>query len=284
MNKQKLVTIAIPTYNRAGFLKTAIESCIKQTYQNVEILVLDGGSTDNTKQVVDSFNDSRIAYYKNKENIGMMRSWNRCIELSSGEFIIILGDDDALHANFTNETMKVYEKYPDLGFIFAHANKVDINGNFLMKWGYDFTPSGYLSGLDYLFYTIKYGCCLTNSSTMICNKKIYKKVGLYEAEFAKNTFDFNMYIKIASKFDVYFLNKVLSDYRIHTEQVSEIHWRRKERPTGKIGTYLEIFKAMGLLLDNDNFTDQRKKKFIYKQLPKIDKELTLLLMKIAPEL
>ena len=284
MNKQELVTIAIPTYNRAGFLKTAIESCIKQTYQNIEILVLDGGSTDNTKQVVESFNDSKIVYYKNAENIGMMRSWNRCIELSGGEFIIILGDDDTLHTNFINETMKIYKKYPSLGFIFTGANKVDINGSFVMKWGYDFTPSGYLSGLDYLFYTIKYGCCLTNSSTMICRKEVYKKVGPYEAEFAKNTFDFNMYIKIASKFDVYFLNKVLSDYKIHPEQVSQIHWRRKEHPTGKIGTYLEIFKAIGLLLDSNNFTDHRKKKFIYKQLPKIDKELTLLLMKIAPEL
>ena len=282
--KKELVTIAIPTYNRAGFLKTAIESCLKQTYKNTEILVLDGGSIDNTKQVVESFRDKRIVYYKNEKNIGMMRSWNKCIELSKGKYIIILGDDDQLHDDFLSKTIEIYQKYPNIGFIFTHADKIDINGKFIMRWGYDFTPPGYLSGLDYLFYTIKYGCCLTNSSTMICNKNVYKKVGPYEAEFVKNTFDFNMYIKIASRFDVYFLNKVLTDYRIHPQQISEIHWRRKNRPTGKIGTYLEIFKAIGLLLSNNSFKEKTKRKFVYERLPEIDKELTALLVKMAPEL
>ncbi len=284
MNKQHLVTIAIPTYNRAEFLKTAIESCLVQKYINIEVLIIDGGSTDNTESVVKSYKDSRIVYTKNEINIGMMGSWNRSIQLAKGKYIVILGDDDILHSNFISETMKIYNKYPKLGFVFAHANKMDVKGNYLMRWGYDFTPSGYLSGLDYLFYTIKYGCCLTNSSTMICNKSVYDKVGLYEAEFAKNTFDFNMYIKIAAKYDVYFLDKILTDYRIHQKQVSEIYWRRKERPTGKIGTYLEIFKAIGLILSNNQFKDKGEKDFVLKRISEIDKELTNLLTKIAPEL
>lgn len=284
MNKQNLVTIAIPTYNRADLLKIAIQSCLVQKYNNLEILVIDGGSTDNTKSVVESFDDLRIVYTKNKTNIGMMGSWNRSIKLARGKYLLILGDDDVLYPDFVSEALKVYEKYPNLGFIFTHANKIDMEGNFLMRWGYHFTPKGYLSGLDYLFYTIKYGSCLTISSTMLCKKDIFQKVGIYEAEFAKNTFDLNIYIKIAAKYDVYFISKVLADIRIHPKQVSEIHWRRKDRPTGKIGTYLEIFKAIGLILSSKNFTDIKRKNFILKRIPEIDKKLTDLLVKITPEL
>ena len=284
MHKQNLVTIAIPTYNRSGLLRTSIESCIKQTYKNLAILVIDGGSTDETKIVVRSFKDPRMVYIKNKTNIGMMESWNRSIKTAKGKYLIILGDDDALRTDFVSETTKIYQKYPRLGFVFTHANKVDINGNYLMKWGHNYPPSGYLTGLDYLFYTIKYGCCITNSSTMICNKKVYEKVGPYEGEFAKNTFDFNMYIKIAAKYDLYFLAEVLTDYKIHSSQVSKIHWRRKDRPTGKIGTYLDLFKAISLLLSDKRFKDNKKKKIVLKRIREIDKELTILLMKIVPEL
>ena len=284
MNKQDLVTIAIPTYNRADLLKIAIQSCLSQKYNNLEILVIDGGSTDNTKAVVKSFKDLRIVYTKNKTNIGMMGSWNRSITLAKGKYLLILGDDDVLYPDFISEALKVYVKHPNLGFIFTHANKIDIGGNFLMRWGYHFTPSGYLSGLDYLFNTIKYGSCLTISSTMLCRKDIYQKVGFYEAEFAKNTFDLNMYIKIAEKFDIFFINKVLADIRIHPKQVSEIHWRRKDRPTGKIGTYLEIFKAIGIALSNKKFADKNRKNLVLRRIREIDKELTNLLVRITPEL
>jgi glycosyltransferase involved in cell wall biosynthesis len=283
-NNSNLVTIAIPTFNREKYLRIAMESCLAQKYSALEVLVLDGGSTDNTKSVIQSFSDPRIVYAENKENIGMRRSWNRIISLAKGKYILILGDDDKLHPEYVSETIAVYEEHPDLGFVFTHANKVDINGNYLMRWGYDFTPSGYLFGLDYLFYTIKYGCCLTNSSTMICKKEVYRNVGLYEEEFAKNTFDFNMYIRITARFDVYFLDKVLADYRIHPDQFTEIHWRRKERPTGKIGTYLEILNAIGILLSDRRFTDVQKKELVLKRIPKIDGDLAKLLISVIPEL
>lgn len=73
------VTIAIPTYNRASLLKEAIQSVLNQTYKDFELLICDNTSTDNTEGVVSTFSDPRIKYHKNKNNIGMMNNWNKCV-------------------------------------------------------------------------------------------------------------------------------------------------------------------------------------------------------------
>src|SRR5689334_23136615 len=94
------VTIAIPTYNRANFLKEAIESCLKQTFRDFELLVVDNASDDKTEDVVRSFKDNRISYHRNDKNLGIIGNWNKSIDLAKGELLMILGDDDKLHNNF----------------------------------------------------------------------------------------------------------------------------------------------------------------------------------------
>lgn len=277
------ITVAIPTYNRAKYLPQAVQSVLNQTLKDFELLIADNASTDETGNITKSFKDERIVYHKNKKNIGMMNNWNRCIDLSEGKYLLILGDDDKLYPNFLEESYRVHKRYPDLGFSFSHCNKVDANGQYLARWGYDFLPAGYSEGWKYLDYTIKFGCNLTNSSTVLLNKSVFKKVGKFEAEYATNTFDFNMWIKIVSKFSVYFIDEVLSDYRIHPEQVSELHWRRKK--TGKIGTYLEIYGAISELLSNREYIKiPGKKEFLSKSVKEINKELARLLTGVLPEL
>jgi len=278
------VTIAIPTYNRVDLLKEAIESVLSQTYKDFELLICDNASTDNTEKMVSTFSDPRIKYHKNKNNIGMMNNWNKCVELSRGKYLMILGDDDKLYPEFLKTSLEVHRDNPKIGFSFSHCNKVDLRGKYLMRWGYQFTPSGKLNDFDYLYYTIKYGACLTNSSTVLINKAIFSKVGLFEAPYGANTFDFNMWLKIGLKYPIYFIDKVLCDYRIHKEQVSELHWRRKEKPTGKIGTYLEIIGVVAKLLNNKKLKDFKKKIFFVKRLSEIDSELANLLKQVVPEL
>jgi glycosyltransferase involved in cell wall biosynthesis len=263
----------------------AIESALNQTYKNLEIIVIDNASTDNTKEIVKKYLKKGVKYYRNDENIGMMNNWNKCIELSHGKFLMILGDDDILYPTFTEEAIKIFDKHPSIGFTFAHINKMNEKGKFLTRWGYEFTPSGLIHGIDYLFYTAKYSCCLTNSSSVLMNKKVFKMVGQFEAPLSQNTFDFNMWIKIANKFDVYFINKTLSDYRIHKNQVSEKHWRNKNRQTGKIGTYIELFRLANYLLTKKEIqTSKTKYKLLMNRIDEWSSKLASLLKEIIPEL
>jgi len=277
------ITVAIPTYNRVKYLPQAVQSVLDQTFKDFELLIVDNASTDETADIVRSFKDKRIVYHQNEQNIGMINNWNRCIDFSKGKYLIILGDDDKLYPNFLEESYKTHKLYPNLGFSFSHCNKVDVNGLYLNRWGYDFLPAGYSRGRNYLHYTVKFGCNLTNSSTVLSNKNVFNEVGKFEAEYATNTFDFNMWIKIAAKFDVYFIDKVLSDYRIHPDQVSELHWRKNK--TGKIGTYLEIYDAISKLLSNKEYLKMPgKREFLGRSITEIDKELTRLLKESLPGL
>jgi len=95
MDKQELVSIIMPTYNRAHLLSRAIESVLSQTYKNLELIVVDDCSQDNTFKIIDDYikKDNRIAYFKNKKNEGAAYSRNAGIEYSRGSFLMFLDDD-----------------------------------------------------------------------------------------------------------------------------------------------------------------------------------------------
>ncbi len=90
-------SIIVATYNRAHLLPRAINSVLDQSYQNFEIIVVDDGSTDNTKEVIKSFKqDKRIIYYQYEENRGLSAVWNKALDLASGDYVVFLDDDDEL--------------------------------------------------------------------------------------------------------------------------------------------------------------------------------------------
>ncbi len=111
MNKKSniLFSVIIPTYNRAGIIGRAIESVLAQTYQHWELIVVDDGSTDNTKEIVMSYNDKRIRYFW-KENEELNAARNTGIELSEGDYICFLDDDDFYLKEHLYELEKLIRK------------------------------------------------------------------------------------------------------------------------------------------------------------------------------
>ncbi len=129
-----LVTIAIPTYNRAGhYLKQAIQSAVNQTYSNIEIIVSDNFSTDNTEMVVKSFNDSRINYFKHIRNIGYNNNVNFCVKQARGDYLLMLHDDDLIDNDFVDVCLKAVNYTTDIGIIRTGTRWIDSNGNVLKE-------------------------------------------------------------------------------------------------------------------------------------------------------
>ncbi len=92
-------SIITPSFNRARFLPGTIKSVLQQTFENFEYIIIDDASDDNTKEIVDSFNDNRLVYYRNEKNIERGASRNKGIEISKGKYICFLDSDDAFCPN-----------------------------------------------------------------------------------------------------------------------------------------------------------------------------------------
>ncbi len=104
MNKDfnPLVSICIPIFNGGSFVSRALESSINQTYKNIEIIVVDNASTDNTRKIIDSYiaKDKRIKYFRNDFNIGAIKNFLKSFQFASGEYVQLLCHDDWLSKNY----------------------------------------------------------------------------------------------------------------------------------------------------------------------------------------
>ena len=89
-----LVSVIIPTYNRANIINKSIDSVLNQTYSNLELIIIDDGSHDNTEEVIKNYDDKRLKYYKLEENKGMCFARNYGTNLSKGHYIAIHDSDD----------------------------------------------------------------------------------------------------------------------------------------------------------------------------------------------
>lgn len=126
---EKLVSIIMPTYNRAHVIARAIKSVMKQTYQNWELLIIDDGSVDDTEQVVTAIHDSRICYVKLSENRGACHARNRGLDRAKGAYIAFLDSDNVWLKNYLEERIKVLES--------SSAKVGGVFGRFVLNRGRD---------------------------------------------------------------------------------------------------------------------------------------------------
>lgn len=118
---EPLVSIVIPVYNRAALVQRAISSALAQTYRSIEVIVCDNCSTDGTFAVIQEYmrRDSRVAGYRNSENLGPVKNWIRGIELSHGEYIRLLFSDDWIEPQAVEQMLKPLLEDPEIGFCYS---------------------------------------------------------------------------------------------------------------------------------------------------------------------
>lgn len=135
-------SVLLPTRNRLEYLRYAITSVIEQDYDNWEIIVSDNFSEENIKGYIDSLNDKRIKYFKTSSFIPVTDNWNNALEHSSGDYVIMLGDDDCLMKGYFKKSFELINQYqfPDLlytsalNYVYPEVFKEHPHG-LLNKWG-----------------------------------------------------------------------------------------------------------------------------------------------------
>lgn len=195
-------------------VKSAIESALNQTYPNIEVIVVDDGSTDSTQDLVSSYHDPRLTYFKNPKNLGQFPTCNRCIELSRGKYIHILHSDDFIDSHFTQTCIEFMESNPHVGMTFS-SYKVIFDGE-QKKTGisdHDMifpAPNGFRKILE----TSGMVMC----PTVIIKRDVYDSVGLFSCEYPYSG-DYYQWLKIAQYVDIAFVANAILFYRQgeHTE-------------------------------------------------------------------
>src|SRR3989344_4451659 len=153
MTETPLVSICIPVFNRAELIWRALESCINQTYKNIEIVVSDNASADNTKAVVLEYarRNKRVKYFRNEINIGSGNNYLKSIERASGYFAQTLGSDDWLSRNYVHECVQNFLINPEAAAILTNTITFELQkDNYLRFIGENPLKSGRYSA-DWFF-------------------------------------------------------------------------------------------------------------------------------------
>ncbi len=126
---EPLVSVVIPTYNRPEYLRDAIASALRQSYRNLEILVRDNASTEETRKVVQSFSDPRIRYHRHAENVGPTENVIGACREARGDYVAHLHDDDLWEPDFLEKLVPPLEQNSDAAIAFCDHYIIDADGS-----------------------------------------------------------------------------------------------------------------------------------------------------------
>jgi len=206
-----MVSVIIPTYNRAEFLRSAIESALKQTFTDIEIIVSDDRSTDHTRSVARCFNDSRVRYIENTGKKGPSAARNAAIMVSKGKYIAFLDDDDEWLPEKLEWQIEVLEKNrPNVCGIYSNLIAIDkLSG----KTFFEDPRTEKLKGN--LLYVLGV-CNPVKTTTLIVRKSCLDEIGMFD-ETISYMEDWDLLIRLSEKWDFEYISKPLVKYYYHDQ-------------------------------------------------------------------
>jgi hypothetical protein len=227
------ITVIMPVYNGEKYLEIAINSILNQTFTNFELIVIDDGSTDNSAEIINSYQDQRIKLIKNNVNLGMPRSRNKCLQESSGEYVAFLDCDDYAYPSRLAEQLEFMENNPDFGMVGSWVELIDENGDLTGKvWKY-------LEPDQKIPSTLLFHNYFAHSAVFIRRSALYAVEinGEFYKQDYPNAPDYDLWVRISRKFPVWNIQKVLIKYRVHSNCASIKAGDLLERLVCKIVTY-----------------------------------------------
>lgn len=222
------VSVIVPNYNHARYLNQRIDSILEQTFQDFELILLDDCSTDNSREIIESYRNnphvSHIVY--NETNGGSpFAQWNKGIELACGEWIWIAESDDWAEKEFLKELLYTASQLNNVSLAYTSTNFVNENGDLIFSESSDNTIL-YYDGKDYISNKLIYNNPIHNVSMVIFKKAAFEEIdqSLYDKMVLCG--DWFFYVQILLTGGVVVINKLYNNYRIHATNTS--NWTEKE--------------------------------------------------------
>lgn len=222
-NDKPLVSVIIPAYNASKYLKEAVDSIIGQTYDNLEIIIINDASTDDTLQIANSYikKDRRVKVYDNKANMGIGRNRSKGIKLAIGEFICWQDADDISLPNRIKLQVEYLLNNEDVGVVGGFMQFFDDSGDLAIRH-YEEHDEG-------LRKTIFRYNPIAQPASMV-RSKVFKKVGLYNPEYRVDE-DLDMLFRIGREYKFANVQEVVLRYRQSNSSLTRQNLRKMEKVT-----------------------------------------------------
>jgi glycosyltransferase involved in cell wall biosynthesis len=219
VDKSPTVTVCIPTYNRSSLLLTSLQSVLRQAFRDLEVIVSDNASTDDTQDVVRSFDDPRVKYERLPENIGLFGNLSRCLQLGSGRYRVVLPDDDLMLPGNIERKVAFLDSHPSAGMVHSGFRFLDDDGEPagpIRNWA-RLSEDTLEPGPAFIHRSLALGGLVCVSSVMLRSSLVeQEKFDADDGPYA----DMALWLRVASRGDVGFLPDALSGLRVHSSSAS----------------------------------------------------------------
>ncbi|MCK5611444.1 glycosyltransferase, partial [Candidatus Pacearchaeota archaeon] len=205
-----LFSVIIPTFNRAEYIKHTIDSVLEQTFKEYEIIVIDDGSIDNTRESLKEYGD-KIRYFYQSNN-GVSAARDHGIREARGEWVAFLDDDDLWEPNKLEIQMEYLKQNPGIDFVYSDA-RVFCENNIISET----FKRPYFDNYDVFYSLLKSDRIFIG--TVICRKEVLKSIGNFDGALNMCE-DWDMFLRVSQRYNVGYVDKVLVSVRSHDSNLS----------------------------------------------------------------
>jgi glycosyltransferase involved in cell wall biosynthesis len=208
----KKISVMIPTYNQASYLTQAVNSALAQDYPNLEVIISDDCSCDNTQGIIEKFNDRRLKYYRNSANIGRASNYRKLLyEYATGDYVINLDGDDFFNdKDYLSKAMEYFKK--DDGVVLVFANQNVLHEQYSICENTGFTFSSRINGNWIFINYLRNGICIPHVTA------VYKRRDALNLDFYRldiESSDWESILRLIIGREVGFLQDTVATWRIH---------------------------------------------------------------------
>lgn len=206
------VSICIPVYNAEKYIKETIESILSQSFENFELIIFDNNSTDNTVNIIKTFNDKRIKLYKNDINLGMVKNWNECVKKINGKYIHFVCSDDILYKDCIKEKINLIKQHSDVVMVVSNTDIINSDGRKIFTRKFC-KKTKILSGEKIAKKSFRTRNLFGEPSNVLFKNLTKEKIGYFNEKLSY-TPDWEYWLRLTKHGNVAFIAKALTKYRV----------------------------------------------------------------------